>query len=130
MEGISPKNTPRRGNDTPGPAEQVVQLTRAKLQRLMEETGRNALAEHERRTTILIVREIAKIQLFRERETSREVEQETPERGSREELGKGREADFSEVGSSERREKVKRREPGISREEVDGVGRKIERLGK
>ncbi|KAL0311535.1 UNVERIFIED_CONTAM: hypothetical protein Sangu_2448200 [Sesamum angustifolium] len=129
MEGISPKNTPRRGNDTPGPAEQVVQLTRAELQRLMEETGRNALAEHERRTTILIVREITKIQLFRERETTREVERETPEQGSKGELEKDREADFSEVGSRER-EKGKRREPGISREEVDDVGRQIERLGK
>ncbi|KAL0458043.1 UNVERIFIED_CONTAM: hypothetical protein Slati_0431500 [Sesamum latifolium] len=45
-----------------------------------------------------------------------------------EELLKGRVPEFSEVGSSDR-EKT-RREPAMSKAEVDNVGRKIEQLGR
>ncbi|KAL0313836.1 UNVERIFIED_CONTAM: hypothetical protein Sangu_2228000 [Sesamum angustifolium] len=125
MDGISSENILRRGNDTPGPTEKVVQLTRAELQRLMEEAIRNALTEHERRIATPIVQEVAKKQLFKERETYREVAREAPKRGNRGEPEKDLEADFSEIGSSER-EKEKRQVPGISRAEVDNVRWKIE----
>ncbi|KAL0324975.1 UNVERIFIED_CONTAM: hypothetical protein Sradi_5066800 [Sesamum radiatum] len=91
----------------------------------MEEAGGNTLVEHERRAATPVVREVARRQLFKERE----IDRETQEQGSRDEPEKGREAEFSEVGSSEK-EKGKRREPGISRAEVDYVGRQIEGLGK
>ncbi|KAL0433349.1 UNVERIFIED_CONTAM: hypothetical protein Slati_2669200 [Sesamum latifolium] len=90
----------------------------------MEEAGRNALVQHERRTTTPIVREAPRGRLFRESQIERE-----PEEASREEPEKGQEAEGSKVGSSEK-EKGKKREPGISRAEMDDVGRQIERLGK
>ncbi|KAL0428188.1 UNVERIFIED_CONTAM: Retrovirus-related Pol polyprotein from transposon gypsy [Sesamum latifolium] len=121
MEG----DTPRRDEGPSRQTEPIMQITRSELQRLMEEAGRNALTQHERRTGTPIVREIPRRQLFRERE----MEKGQQETSSREEPGKGQEAEGSEVGSSER-EKGKRREPGISKAEVDDVGRQIKRLGK
>ncbi|KAL0411855.1 UNVERIFIED_CONTAM: hypothetical protein Slati_3775200 [Sesamum latifolium] len=91
----------------------------------MEEAGRNAQIQHERRAATPIVREVTRRQLFKEREGEREQQEEA----SREEPEKGREVEFSEIGSSER-EKGKKREPGISRAEVDDMGRQIEQLGK
>ncbi|KAL0416818.1 UNVERIFIED_CONTAM: hypothetical protein Slati_3513700 [Sesamum latifolium] len=74
----------------------------------MEEAGRNALVQHERRTATPIVREVTRRQLFKERE----IEREQQEEASREEPEKGREATCSEVRSSER-EKGTKREAGI-----------------
>ncbi|KAL0303746.1 UNVERIFIED_CONTAM: hypothetical protein Sradi_6242700 [Sesamum radiatum] len=116
MEG----EIPRRDEVPSKQTEPVMQITRSELQRLMEEAGRNALAQHERITATPIVREALRRQLFREREH---------EEASREEPEKDHEAEGSVVGSSEK-EKGKMREPGISRAEVDNVGRQIERLGK
>ncbi|KAL0453504.1 UNVERIFIED_CONTAM: hypothetical protein Slati_1328500 [Sesamum latifolium] len=120
MEG----ETPRRDEGPSRQTEPMMQITRSELQKLMEEAGRNALAQHERRTATPIVREAPRRQLFREAEIEREHEE-----ANKGEPGKGHEAEGSEVGSSER-ERGKRREPGISRAEVDNVGRQIERLGK
>ncbi|KAL0344706.1 UNVERIFIED_CONTAM: hypothetical protein Sradi_4301900 [Sesamum radiatum] len=71
------------------------------------------------------MQEAPRRRLFKERE----VEREQPEATSREEPKKGQAEEGSEVGSSER-ERGKRREPRISKAEVDDVGRQIERLGK
>ncbi|KAL0373696.1 UNVERIFIED_CONTAM: hypothetical protein Sradi_3285300 [Sesamum radiatum] len=98
-------------------------LTRNELRRLIEEAGQNALVQHERRTVTPLVREVPRRRLFKERE----VEREQPEVINREEPDQAEEE--SEVGSSEG-ERGKRREPGISKAEVDDVGRQIERLGK
>ncbi|KAL0413087.1 UNVERIFIED_CONTAM: hypothetical protein Sradi_1510400 [Sesamum radiatum] len=119
MEG----DTPRREEDPSRQTKPVIQLTRSELQRLMEEAGQNAIVQHERRTVTSLTREAPKRRLFKERE----VEREQLEEDSREEPEKGQEG--SEVGSSER-ERGKRREPRISKVEVDDVGRQIERLGK
>ncbi|KAL0446396.1 UNVERIFIED_CONTAM: hypothetical protein Slati_1767500 [Sesamum latifolium] len=121
MEG----DTPRREEDPSRQTEPVMQITRSELRRLMEEAGRNALVQHERRTVTPLAREAPRRRLFKERE----VEREQLEATSREEPEKGQAAEGSEVGSSER-ERGKRREPGISRAEVDDVGRQIERLEK
>ncbi|KAL0400150.1 UNVERIFIED_CONTAM: hypothetical protein Sradi_2358300 [Sesamum radiatum] len=102
-----------------------MQITRSELRRLMEEAGRNALVQHERKTVTPLVRKAPRRCLFKERE----VEREQLEATSREEPEKSQAAEGSEVGSSER-ERGKRREPGISRAEVDDVGRQIKRLGK
>ncbi|KAL0320511.1 UNVERIFIED_CONTAM: hypothetical protein Sradi_5312600, partial [Sesamum radiatum] len=58
-----------------------------------------------------------------------QTREEQPEPTNRDELEKDQAEEGSEVGSSER-ERGKRREPGISKAEVDDVGRQIERLGK
>ncbi|KAL0413601.1 UNVERIFIED_CONTAM: Retrovirus-related Pol polyprotein from transposon gypsy [Sesamum radiatum] len=80
----------------------------------MEEAGRSAIVQHERRTVTPLAREAPKRHLFKERE----LEREQPEATSREEEPeKGQAAEGSEVGSSER-ERSKRREPGISRAEI------------
>ncbi|KAL0303534.1 UNVERIFIED_CONTAM: Gag-Pol polyprotein [Sesamum radiatum] len=118
MEG----DTPRREEDPSRQTEQVIQLTRSELRRLMEEAGQNAIVQHERRTVTPLTR-APKRRLFEEREGEREQLEED----SREEPEKGQEG--SEVGSSEK-ERGKRRESGISKAEVDDVGRQIERLGK
>ncbi|KAL0400315.1 UNVERIFIED_CONTAM: hypothetical protein Sradi_2374800 [Sesamum radiatum] len=99
-------------------------MTRNELQRLMEEAGRNVIAQHEKIAATPIVREAPRRQLFREKEVEREHEE-----ASRDEPEKGHDAEGSVVGSSEK-EKGKRREPGISRAKVDDVGRQIERLGR
>ncbi|KAL0446166.1 UNVERIFIED_CONTAM: hypothetical protein Slati_1744500 [Sesamum latifolium] len=121
MEG----DMPRREEGPSRQTEPVMQITRSELQRLMEEAGRNALAQHERRMATPIVREAPRRQLFKERN----IERELPEETSREEPEKGHDVEGWEVGSSEK-ERGKKREPGISKVEVDDVGRQIERLGK
>ncbi|KAL0409420.1 UNVERIFIED_CONTAM: hypothetical protein Sradi_1876400 [Sesamum radiatum] len=120
MEG----ETPGRDEGPSRQTEPVLQITRSELQMLMEEAGRNAIAQHKRITATPVVIEAPRRQLFREREVDR-----GQEGARREEPEKGHEAEESVVGSS-KREKGKRREPGISRAEVDDVGRQIERLGK
>ncbi|KAL0449373.1 UNVERIFIED_CONTAM: hypothetical protein Slati_1493700 [Sesamum latifolium] len=120
-------DTPRREEDPSRQTEPVVQITRSELRRLMEEAGRNALVQHERRTVNPLGREVPRRRLFKEKEIEEQPEQ--LEEASREEPAKGNEAEGSEIGSSER-ERGKRREPGISRAEVDDVGRQIERLRK
>ncbi|KAL0451464.1 UNVERIFIED_CONTAM: hypothetical protein Slati_1124500 [Sesamum latifolium] len=82
MEG----DTPRRDEGPSRQTKPVIQITRSELQRLMEEAGRNALTQHERRTGTPIVREIPRRQLFRERE----MEREQPEAASRRSLEKAR----------------------------------------
>ncbi|KAL0366128.1 UNVERIFIED_CONTAM: hypothetical protein Sradi_3502900 [Sesamum radiatum] len=124
MEGTSRGDVPRREEGPSRQTDPLVQITRSELQRLVEETGRNALVQHKKRTVTPIVQEVIGRQLFKEREVEKDQQEET----SREELEKGHEV-FSEVGSSER-DKGKKREPGISRVKVDDVGRQIERLGK
>ncbi|KAL0394442.1 UNVERIFIED_CONTAM: hypothetical protein Slati_4410400 [Sesamum latifolium] len=68
MEG----ETPRRDVGPSRQTEPIMQITRSELQRLTEEAGRNALAQHERRTATPIVREAPRRQLFRDREIERE----------------------------------------------------------
>ncbi|KAL0411712.1 UNVERIFIED_CONTAM: hypothetical protein Slati_3760900 [Sesamum latifolium] len=120
MEG----DTPRREEGPSRQTEPVMQITRSELQRLMEEAGRNALVQHERRMATPIVRKAPRRQLFKEREVG-----ELPEEVSKKEPEKGHDFEDSEVGSNEK-ERGKKREPGISKAEVDDVGRQIARLGK
>ncbi|KAL0386442.1 UNVERIFIED_CONTAM: hypothetical protein Slati_4602400 [Sesamum latifolium] len=68
----------------------------------MEEAGRNALVQHERRTVTPLGREVPRRRLFKEKEIEEQPEQ--LEEASREEPVKGNEAEGSEIGSSERRE--------------------------
>ncbi|KAL0313508.1 UNVERIFIED_CONTAM: hypothetical protein Sradi_5750100 [Sesamum radiatum] len=56
MEG----NAPRREEDPSRITEPVIQITRSELRRLMEEAGRNALVQHERRTVTPLAREAPK----------------------------------------------------------------------
>ncbi|KAL0445347.1 UNVERIFIED_CONTAM: hypothetical protein Slati_2257400 [Sesamum latifolium] len=113
MEGTSRGDIPRGEDDTPRQVEPLVPLMRSELQRLMEEASRNALVQHERRTSTPIVREITRRQLSKEKENEKEQQEEA----SREEPGKGQEAEFSEVGSSERR-KIRRESPGFQEQKL------------
>ncbi|KAL0454583.1 UNVERIFIED_CONTAM: hypothetical protein Slati_0797500 [Sesamum latifolium] len=84
--------------------------------------------EEDPSTQIEPVVQITRSELRRLMEEAEE-QPEQLEEASREEPAKGHEAEGSEIGSSER-ERGKRREPRISRAEVDDVGRQIECLGK
>ncbi|KAL2228727.1 UNVERIFIED_CONTAM: hypothetical protein Sindi_1852400 [Sesamum indicum] len=110
------EETPRAGN------ERIVQLTQGELQRMMEEASRNAILAYERRTQP-IENETARRRVVRERETERVYEgmsRRAPERR--------RAVTPSEVGSSSQIG-WRRREPAISRADVDNVGRQIHLLG-
>ncbi|KAL0374127.1 UNVERIFIED_CONTAM: hypothetical protein Sradi_3328400 [Sesamum radiatum] len=107
----------RRDEGPSRQTEPVLQITRSELQRLIEEAGRNASAQHERVAATPIVREAPRRQLFGERGIDREREE-----TSRPEPENVQDAEGFIVGSSER-ERGKRREPGISRAEVNDVGR-------
>ncbi|KAL2249779.1 UNVERIFIED_CONTAM: hypothetical protein Sindi_2451600 [Sesamum indicum] len=103
--------------------EKIVQLTQGELQRMMEEASRNAILAYERRTQPL-ENETARRKIVRERETERAYEgmsRRAPERR--------RAVAPSEVGSSSQIG-WRRREPAISRADVDSVGRQIHLLGK
>ncbi|KAL2228866.1 UNVERIFIED_CONTAM: hypothetical protein Sindi_1866300 [Sesamum indicum] len=111
------EETPRVGN------ERIVQLTQGELQRMMEEASRNAILAYERRTQPA-ENENARRRVIRDRETERIFEgmsRRAPERR--------RAAAPSEVGSSSQGG-WRRREPAISRADVDSVGRHIHLLGK
>ncbi|KAL0402670.1 UNVERIFIED_CONTAM: hypothetical protein Slati_4296900 [Sesamum latifolium] len=128
--------------DMPRQRDQLIQLTRQELRRLIEESGQSVLVAYERtksqvfclsllhriptgeRAATPIAKGTAKRQLFKERE----VEVESKGRANREESVKGRAPEFSEVRSSGKERTS--REPAISRAEVDNVGKKIEQLGK
>ncbi|KAL2228729.1 UNVERIFIED_CONTAM: hypothetical protein Sindi_1852600, partial [Sesamum indicum] len=89
----------------------------------MEEASRNAILAYERRTQ-LIENETARRRVVRERETER-----VSEGMSRRAPERKRAVAPSEVGSSSQIG-WRRREPAISRADVDNVGRQIHLLGK
>ncbi|KAL0313135.1 UNVERIFIED_CONTAM: hypothetical protein Sradi_5712800 [Sesamum radiatum] len=79
MEG----ETPRRDEGPSRQTDPILQTIRSELQRLMEEAGRNAIAQHERITATLVVREAPRRQLFGEREADRGQEGASREARSR-----------------------------------------------
>ncbi|KAL2230888.1 UNVERIFIED_CONTAM: hypothetical protein Sindi_1683200 [Sesamum indicum] len=111
------EETPRAGND------RIVQLTQGELQRMMEEASRTAILAYERRTQH-VENETTRRRVVQERETervSKGMSRRAPERR--------RAVAPSEVGSSSQMG-WRRREPAISRADVDSVGRQIHMLGK
>ncbi|KAL2225383.1 UNVERIFIED_CONTAM: hypothetical protein Sindi_2982500 [Sesamum indicum] len=114
MEGSSRRNageeeTPRKG------AGATIQLTPDELQKMIEEASRKAIVEYERRTATPLVKETARRQLFENVEPLRE----SRIQGGQEHRSK-RPAS-SDAGSSIH-SRAKRREPVISRAEVESVG--------
>ncbi|KAL2249904.1 UNVERIFIED_CONTAM: Retrovirus-related Pol polyprotein from transposon gypsy [Sesamum indicum] len=90
----------------------------------MEEAGRNAIIAYVRKATAPAEKEITRRRIVKEREVER-----ISEGISRRGLEPRRIATSSEVGSSSRGGS-RRREPAISRAEVDSVGKQIRMLGK
>ncbi|XP_011102166.1 uncharacterized protein LOC105180202 [Sesamum indicum] len=90
---------------------------------MIEEASRKAIEEYERRTTTPLVKETARRQLFENTEPQRE----STVQGKQEHRNK-RPAS-SEAGSSSHG-RAKRREPVISRAEVESVRKQIESLNK
>ncbi|XP_011074079.1 uncharacterized protein LOC105158875 [Sesamum indicum] len=122
MEGSSRRNageeeTPRKGVGA------TIQLTPDELQKMIEEASRKAIVEYERRTATPLVKETARRQLFENVEPLRE----SRIQGGQEHRSK-RPAS-SDAGSSSH-SRAKRREPVISRAEVESVGRQIENLNR
>ncbi|KAL2227669.1 UNVERIFIED_CONTAM: Retrovirus-related Pol polyprotein from transposon [Sesamum indicum] len=122
MEGSSRRNaaeeeTPRRG------AGATIQITQDELQRMIDEASRKAIVEYERRTATPLVKETARRQLFENVEPIREsrVQGEHEHRSKR--------PASSDAGSSSHG-RAKRREPVISRAEVESVGKQIHSLNK
>ena len=122
MEGSSRRNaaeeeTPRRG------AGATIQITQDELQRMIDEASRKAIVEYERRTATPLVKETARRQLFENVEPIREsrVQGEHDHRSKR--------PASSDAGSSSHG-RAKRREPVISRAEVESVGKQIHSLNK
>ncbi|KAL2250013.1 UNVERIFIED_CONTAM: hypothetical protein Sindi_2475000 [Sesamum indicum] len=111
------EETPRGGN------ERIVQLTQGELQRMMEEASKNAILAYEKRTQPA-ENENAQRRMIREKETER-----ISEGMSRRAPKRGRMVAPSEVGSS-LLGGWRKREPAISRADVDSVGRQIHLLGK
>ncbi|KAL2226476.1 UNVERIFIED_CONTAM: hypothetical protein Sindi_2006300 [Sesamum indicum] len=121
MEGSSRRNageeeTPRKGGPT-------IQITKDELQRMIEEASRNAIVEYERRTATPVVKETARRQLFKNTEPRRESREHS------EQERRSKRPASSEAGSSSHI-RTKRREPVISRAEVESMGRQIESLNK
>ncbi|XP_011101731.1 uncharacterized protein LOC105179796 [Sesamum indicum] len=121
MEGSSRRNageeeTPRKGGPT-------IQITKDELQRMIEEASRNAIVEYERRTATPVVKETARRQLFKNTEPRRESREHS------EQERRSKRPASSEAGSNSHI-RTKRREPVISRAEVESVGRQIESLNK
>ncbi|KAL2253360.1 UNVERIFIED_CONTAM: hypothetical protein Sindi_0130700 [Sesamum indicum] len=122
MEGSSRRNageeeTPRKGVGA------TIQLTPDELQKMIEEASRKAIVEYERRTATPLVKETARRQLFENVEPLRE----SRIQGGQEHRSK-RPAS-SDAGSSSH-SRAKRREPVISRAEVESVGKQIENLNR
>ncbi|KAL2226838.1 UNVERIFIED_CONTAM: Retrovirus-related Pol polyprotein from transposon [Sesamum indicum] len=122
MEGFSRRNaaeeeTPRKGTGA------TIQITPDELQRMIEEASRKAIVEYERRTATPLVKETARRQLFENVEPIREsrVQGEQEHRNKR--------PASSDAGSSSHG-RAKRREPVISRAEVESVGKQIHSLNK
>ncbi|KAL2243316.1 UNVERIFIED_CONTAM: hypothetical protein Sindi_0449600 [Sesamum indicum] len=122
MEGSSRRNaaeeeTPRKGTGA------TIQLTPDELQKMIEEASRKAIVEYERRTATPLVKETARRQLFENVEPLREsrVQGEQEHRSKR--------AASSDAGSSNHG-RARRREPVISRAEVESVGKQIHSLTK
>ncbi|KAL2248277.1 UNVERIFIED_CONTAM: hypothetical protein Sindi_2680000 [Sesamum indicum] len=119
MEGSSRRNageedTPRKGGTT-------IQITKEELQKMIEEASRNAIVEYERRTATLVAKETARRQLFEN--TEPQIESRVhgePERRTKKLVS-------SDVGSSSHA-RSKRREPVISRAEVENVGRQTDSI--
>ncbi|KAL2226632.1 UNVERIFIED_CONTAM: hypothetical protein Sindi_2021900 [Sesamum indicum] len=90
---------------------------------MIEEASRKAIVEYERRTATPLVKETAKRQLFENVEPQREsrVQGEQEHRTKR--------PASSDAGSSTH-VRSKRREPVISRAEVESVGKQIHSLNK
>ncbi|KAL2246226.1 UNVERIFIED_CONTAM: hypothetical protein Sindi_2890800 [Sesamum indicum] len=122
MEGSSRRNaaeeeTPRKGTGA------TIQITPDELQRMIEEASRKAIVEYERRTATPLVKETVRRQLFENVEPLREsrVQGEQEHRSKR--------PTSSDAGSSSHG-RAKRREPVISRTEVESVGKQIHNLNK
>ncbi|KAL2248189.1 UNVERIFIED_CONTAM: Retrovirus-related Pol polyprotein from transposon [Sesamum indicum] len=122
MEGSSRRNaaeeeTPRRGTGA------TIQITQDELQRMIEEASRKAIVEYERRTATPLVKETARRQLFENVEPIRES------RVQGEQEHQSKRPASSDAGSSSHG-RMKRREPVISRAEVESVGKQIHSLNK
>ncbi|KAL2226893.1 UNVERIFIED_CONTAM: Retrovirus-related Pol polyprotein from transposon [Sesamum indicum] len=122
MEGSSRRNageeeTPRKGTGA------TIQLTPDELQKMIEEASRKAIVEYERRTATPLVKETARRQLFDNVELLREsrVQGEQEHRSKR---------PASSDADSSSHSRTKRREPVISRAEVESVGKQIENLNR
>ncbi|KAL2244073.1 UNVERIFIED_CONTAM: hypothetical protein Sindi_0525300 [Sesamum indicum] len=122
MEGSSRRNaaeeeTPRKGTGA------TIQITQDELQRMIEEASRKAIVEYERRTATPLVKETARRQLFENVEPIREsrVQGEQEHRSKR--------PASSDAGSSSHG-RMKRREPVMSRAEVESVGKQVHSLNK
>ncbi|KAL2226150.1 UNVERIFIED_CONTAM: hypothetical protein Sindi_1973700, partial [Sesamum indicum] len=102
------EDTSRKGIGT------TIQLTQDELQKMMEEASQKAIVEYERRTATPLVKETARRQLFENVEPLREsrVQGEQEHRSKR--------PASSGAGSSSH-SRAKRREPIISRAEVESV---------
>ncbi|KAL0391292.1 UNVERIFIED_CONTAM: hypothetical protein Slati_4576400 [Sesamum latifolium] len=80
--------------------EQMVQLTRDELQRMIKAASRNAIVEYERRTVAPDVREPVRRQLFSGK--GKKIADEPREVTSRAEREKRQEKEISDAGSSKR----------------------------
>ncbi|KAL2254571.1 UNVERIFIED_CONTAM: hypothetical protein Sindi_0251800 [Sesamum indicum] len=119
MEGSSRRNAGEE--DTPRKGGTIIQITKEELHRMIEEASRNAIVEYERRTATPVAKETARRQLFENTEPQRESRVHgEPERRTKKLVS-------SDAGSSSHA-RSKRREPVISRAEVENVGRQIEKL--
>ncbi|KAL2228654.1 UNVERIFIED_CONTAM: hypothetical protein Sindi_1845100 [Sesamum indicum] len=104
--------------------EKFYQLTQGELRQIMEEAGKNAIMAYERRNALPIENETIRRRMVHEREVERVYES-----MSRRDLEVRHRIAPSKVGSSAQ-SKGHRREPAISRAEVDSVGKQIQMLGK